>query len=176
MATRRNPRPRVTLECLHSFAKHCPHLADLTTTFDGTVLPISDIDSTNRVCQDRLRSLNADHSAIFTARSRTIPLSNLSKPGEYFDARSSNERPDLDEVDALLDVLAIGEEAQQEWGKMNASDIPWSITQNQFRQHIRATHHLDNNQIIHFVRIIIPSICLIRSLHDHCIITTIFVF
>ncbi|KAJ7089116.1 hypothetical protein C8R44DRAFT_990936 [Mycena epipterygia] len=62
-----SPRPRPTLESLHSFAIHCPHLKRLAMTLDCTVVPKSDFGATNRVCQQRLRTLDVDHSSISTA-------------------------------------------------------------------------------------------------------------
>ncbi|KAJ7142982.1 hypothetical protein C8R44DRAFT_866235 [Mycena epipterygia] len=47
-----SPRPRVTHDSLHSFARYCPHLTILSMTFDGTTIPTSDLGATNRICQD----------------------------------------------------------------------------------------------------------------------------
>ncbi|KAJ7142952.1 hypothetical protein C8R44DRAFT_974416 [Mycena epipterygia] len=133
-----SPRPRVTLECLHSFARHCPNLAELTMTFDGTEVPTSDIGSTNRVFQDRLRTLNVDHSAISTAIDVARFLSAIFPRLMYIMTREVPcERPDLDEVDRqriefhnlwnqvdelLPDLVAIREE-EREWATMNVSGL-----------------------------------------------------
>ncbi|KAJ7142951.1 hypothetical protein C8R44DRAFT_974415 [Mycena epipterygia] len=133
-----SPRPRVTLECLHSFARHCPNLTELAMTFDGTEVPTSDIGSTNRVFQDRLHSLNVDHSAISMAIDVARFLSAIfPRLMDIMTREVPSERPDLDEVDRqaiefhnlwnqveelLPDLVAIREE-EREWAMMNASGL-----------------------------------------------------
>ncbi|KAJ7142975.1 hypothetical protein C8R44DRAFT_761496 [Mycena epipterygia] len=131
-------RPRVTLECLRSFARHCPHLGDLTTTFDGTVIPTSDLGATNRVCQVRLRSLNVDHSTISTAVGVARFLSAIFPNLKHILTREVQyEEEDLDEVERqamelhllwnevqklLPEVSAIREE-RRVWATNNASGL-----------------------------------------------------
>ncbi|KAJ6564705.1 hypothetical protein B0H19DRAFT_1141770 [Mycena capillaripes] len=56
--------PRATLGCLHSFAEHCPHLRQLTITFDATSAPSSDANPGSHFGHHRLRSLGVEHSPL----------------------------------------------------------------------------------------------------------------
>ncbi|KAJ7126028.1 hypothetical protein C8R44DRAFT_733946 [Mycena epipterygia] len=91
-----SPRPRVTLECLHSFARHCPHLRALTMTLDGTVIPV--VGAPHRVCQHQLDHLGVEYSAISTpievARLLSAVFPNLKDIGTD---REDQDNEDLDE-------------------------------------------------------------------------------
>ncbi|KAF8186150.1 hypothetical protein K438DRAFT_1039691 [Mycena galopus ATCC 62051] len=60
-----NVAPRVTLQGLEAFSKHCPHLTKLTITFDATVIPTSQAEP-SRGCL-KLQHLDVEASPIATA-------------------------------------------------------------------------------------------------------------
>ncbi|KAJ6537239.1 hypothetical protein DFH09DRAFT_1400917 [Mycena vulgaris] len=59
-------RPRLGIECLLSFANHCPRLRNLTITFDGTTVPASQSSGSPRISQAALIRLDVGQSAIST--------------------------------------------------------------------------------------------------------------
>ncbi|KAJ7166210.1 hypothetical protein C8R46DRAFT_1276087 [Mycena filopes] len=62
--------PRVTLEGVYAFAKHCPSLKSLTIAFDATTVPKIKINGKRlRVVQDRLELIDVAHSPIRKRRS-----------------------------------------------------------------------------------------------------------
>jgi hypothetical protein len=62
--------PRLTLEGVYAFAKHCPRLQFLAILFDATIVPELKIHSKRRFSQERLVKLNVAYSSIGTKRRR----------------------------------------------------------------------------------------------------------
>ncbi|KAJ7918810.1 hypothetical protein B0H13DRAFT_279747 [Mycena leptocephala] len=60
--------PRITLDGVYAFAKHCPCLRELNMTFDATVVPKIKINATNGVSQHHLSQLNVAYSHIGKSR------------------------------------------------------------------------------------------------------------
>ncbi|KAJ6581162.1 hypothetical protein B0H19DRAFT_495751 [Mycena capillaripes] len=58
--------PRVTLDGVYAFAKHCPLLKDLNITFDATVAP--EINAQNKASQKSLNQLDVAYSHIRKSR------------------------------------------------------------------------------------------------------------
>ncbi|KAJ7177376.1 hypothetical protein C8R43DRAFT_833152, partial [Mycena crocata] len=63
----------LTLECLRSFASHCPRLEKLRITFDGSVLPTPFTNASAFVPQRRLEQLHVDYSSL----SAPIPVASF---------------------------------------------------------------------------------------------------
>ncbi|KAJ7673770.1 hypothetical protein DFH06DRAFT_1467221 [Mycena polygramma] len=68
------PTPTVTLECLHSFAKHCPMLFSLHITLDARVVPQlqPSEEHTKKIVQTTLQHLNVGYSLIDSSCPRPI--------------------------------------------------------------------------------------------------------
>ncbi|KAJ7714606.1 hypothetical protein B0H16DRAFT_1435411 [Mycena metata] len=111
---RPSSRPRVTLQCLHSFAQYSPRLGTLAMTFDGTIVPTVDQPVANPVVQQRaLTHLDVRHSAIASTPdaiaqflSRRFPslrqISPVPRLPQLFPAHLNAER---DDATRQFDVL-----------------------------------------------------------------------
>ncbi|KAJ7729813.1 hypothetical protein B0H16DRAFT_225562 [Mycena metata] len=98
--------PDTTLECLYSFAKWCPRLADLTITFDGIRAPPSLDQTPGRPSQYALKSIDVAHSRISTAITPVVQFLSTIFPDLK---RIATSRDGLNNED--LEELRLNEEA-----------------------------------------------------------------
>ncbi|KAJ7494899.1 hypothetical protein FB451DRAFT_1212821 [Mycena latifolia] len=92
--------PRLTLQCLESFARYCRCLQYLTLTFDATAVPIFQAGATNCFRQESLEKLDVEHSAIL----RSFPVARFISrifPGlkRIQTNRESEDNEDPDELE-----------------------------------------------------------------------------
>ncbi|KAJ7141949.1 hypothetical protein C8R43DRAFT_1200483 [Mycena crocata] len=98
-------RPNVSLECLDSFVRYCPHLEKLYISLDASVLPPPQVDAQTLCVQDPLTSLNVMQSAI----RRPHPIAHLLAARFPALRYVTTWREDPDEDEELRAELSPGE-------------------------------------------------------------------
>ncbi|KAJ7218183.1 hypothetical protein C8J57DRAFT_1732272 [Mycena rebaudengoi] len=89
------PRPSITLQCLHSFAQHCPYLKGLTLALNAFIIPPRE---TRRVFQKELMTLDVGYSPISSSLSVSRFISTIF-PNLRYISTSRDGRDDDDDVD-----------------------------------------------------------------------------
>ncbi|KAF8186189.1 hypothetical protein K438DRAFT_1973555 [Mycena galopus ATCC 62051] len=95
-----NVAPRVTLQGLEAFSKHCPHLTKLTITFNATVIPTSEAELS--LACSKLQHLEVEASSI-----------SIALPVAQFLARIF---PSLKSISTIRDSIAGDEEWEADVG------------------------------------------------------------